>query len=281
MPTTLGSQIGRAALLGSYIALAAGCGGAAATGRPTTPSALSAEQIDADPLALVPGSPVMLATVDARAFYASGAVGSELAFLTEKLVPLGADVGFKPSRDVDRILVGTYSTGGLDFAAVLCGRFDEAKIRQAVETNAQTGAGAAAAEYEYAGRDVFTVNGTEFTILTPKTALAGTQAGIRLALDRLHAGHTKRDIPPWAQETIDTPNAAATFTADFAQPVASAAIGAFPIPWAKKLSRARFVADFRAPGMHVAGTMTYADAGAAAASGTACGEPEPWPTHLP
>ncbi len=105
-----------------------------------------------------------------------------------------------------------------------------------------------------------------FTILTPKTALVGTQTGIRRALDRIHDGQPKRDVPSWVQETIDTPNAAATFSADFAEPLTSAAIGAFSLPWAKGVSKVRVIADFKPPGMHVSGTITYVD-GASAAAG--------------
>ena len=225
-----------------------------------SPSELTAAQIDADPLALLPGSATVIATVDARAFYASGSLGAELAALSEQLVPIGDEAGFKASRDVDRVVVGTYSSEGLDLAAVVSGRFDEAKIRQAAEAHTQTRAGGLIAASQYAGHSVYTVNDVGFAILTPKTALAGTQTGIRRALDRVHDGKVKREVAPWAQSTIDTPNAAATVTADFAQPIATAAVGAFPLPWAKGLNRIRMVADFKPPGTHVAGTITYADA---------------------
>lgn len=261
-----GREIGRVGvLLAALVALGAACGGGAGGARAVTPNELTAEQIDADPLALLPLAAVVVSTVDTRAFYGSGTLGSEVAVLSEQLMPIGDEAGFKASRDVDRLVVGTYASEGLDVAAVVSGRFDEARIRQAAEAHTQTHAGGLIAESTYAGRRVYTVSDVGFTILTPRTALAGTQTGIRRALDRIHDGHAKRDLPPWVQETIDTPNAAATFCADFAQPVATAAIGAFPLPWAKGLDRVRAVADFRPPGMHVAGTITYADAPSAAA----------------
>jgi hypothetical protein len=252
-------------LLLACVVVGIGCGGGGAGAHATTPNELTADQIDADPLALLPPAAVVLSTVDARAFYTSGTLGAQVAALSEQLVPIGDEAGFKVSRDVDRIAVGTYTAEGLDLAAVVSGRFDEAKIRQAAEAHTQTRGGGLIAESTYAGRRVYTVSDVGFSVLTPKTALAGTQTGIRRALDRIRDGQAKRDIPAWAQETIDTPNAAATLCADFAQPVASAAIGTISLPWAKGVDRVRAVADFKAPGMHVAGTITYVDAASASA----------------
>jgi hypothetical protein len=211
---------------------------------------LTAEQIDADPLALLPASAIVVASVDARAFYTSGSVGAQLEALSEQMVPLGDEAGFKASRDVDRVILGAYSTEGVDVAAVVVGRFDEAKIKSAAEGHAQTRAGGAIAQSQYAGRSVYTVANVGFSILTPKTALAGTETGIRRA---------------WVLQAIGTPSAAAVLTADFTQPIASAALGSVSIPWANGIKVARIVADFKPPGMHVAATLTYADATSASA----------------
>jgi hypothetical protein len=272
--------IGRGARLSACALAAVGllhCGGNAGP-HPVTPGELSPDQIDADPLALLPGSAAVVATVDAHALYASASVGSQLTALSEKLIPIGDEAGFNASRDVDRVVVGTYAGDGLDVAAVLSGRFDEARMKQAAEAHTQTRAGGVVTESTYAGRRVYTVGDGEpaqstagsppaayFSILTPKTALAGTQTGIRHALDRIHDGHPKRELAPWVQRTIDTPNAAATLCADFAQPLATAAIGSFSLSWVKGIDRVRVVAELEPPGAHIAGTITYADAPSAAA----------------
>jgi hypothetical protein len=122
------------------------------------------------------------------------------------------------------------------------------------------------AESDYAGHHVFTMNGAGFAILTPKTALAGTQAAMRRALDRVHDGKNKREIAQWMQDTLATPNAAAAIAVDFTQPLTSAAIGSFQLSFAKGLKMVRAVADFKPPGMHLAGTLTYADAGSASSA---------------
>jgi hypothetical protein len=242
------------------------------------PGALSPDEIDADLLALLPGSAAMVVTVDAHALYVSASVGSQLAALSEKLVPIGDEAGFNASRDVDRIVLGTYGSDGLEVAAVLTGRFDEAKMKQAAEAHAQTRGGGVITESTYAGRRVYTIGEGEsapsparstpafgFSILTPKTALAGTQTGIRHALDRIHEGHPKRELAAWAQQTIDTPNAAATLCADFAPPLTTATIGSFSLSWVKGIDRVRIVSDLEPRGAHVAGTITYADAQSATA----------------
>jgi hypothetical protein len=241
----------------------AGCGPGA--GHAISPSGLSAEQIDADPMALLPAAPVAVASVDTRAFYTSGSVGAQLASLSENLLPLADAAGFKASRDVDRVVAATYSAQGADMVAVVSGRFDEAKITQAVEQQTTKAAGAIS-ESEYGGRHVFSVKGSGFTILTPRTALAGTQAAIRRALDRVHDGNAKRDLPQWMQDTLATPNAAAALAVDLTQPVSSISMGTLQMSFSKGLKMVRAVADFKPPGMHVAGTLTYADAASAASA---------------
>jgi hypothetical protein len=227
----------RAGILGSIllstVLACSACGGA---GHPQTPSALTADQIDADPIALLPPSPIAVVDVDARAFYASGSVGAQLAALSEKAIPLGDESGFQASRDVDRVVAAAYGSQK---------------------------AGSAITESDYAGHHVFTVAGGGVSILTPKTALAGTQAAVRRALDRIAAAKTTRELPSWMLDTLGTPNAAAAAAVDFSQPVTSAALGSIPLPAAKGVKTLRAVADFKPPGMHVALTLEYADAATA------------------
>lgn len=255
-----------AAAVAIATAVSAGCGGGNAGAHANSPAGLTAEQIDADPIALLPANAILVASVDARAFYTSGSVGAQLEALSEQMLPLGDEAGFKASRDVDRVILGAYSTEGVDVAAVVVGRFEEDKIKKAADAHTQTRSGGVIAQSQYAGRAVYTVANVGFSILTPKTALAGTETGIRRALDRIHDGQKSRDQPDWVLSAIGTPNAAAVVTADFTQPIASAALGTVSLPWANGIKVVRLLADFKQPGMHVAGTLTYAD-GASAAAG--------------
>jgi hypothetical protein len=241
-------------------ALTVSCGGANENAAPVAPSGMTADRIDADPLALLPTPAVAVGNFDARAFFASSSLGPQIARLTEQLVPIGEEAGFVPSRDVDRVVVGSYAVQGFDVVAVVVGRFDAAKIAHVAEEKTPTKGGAVLVTSDYAGRKVYTVSNVGFSVLTARTALVGTETAIHRALDRVHDGTAKNDVTPWMLDTINTPNAAAAVAADFAsQPIAAVSIGALPLPWLKGLKAVRVLTDFKAPGMHVAGTLSYAE----------------------
>src|SRR5579883_579859 len=218
--------------------------------------------LDADPLALLPGSVVAVGSFEARAVAdlgaSGGAAGAELAGLAGKLLPFGEDAGFNASRDVDRVVLGSYAMGGADFVAVLTGRFDQAKIEAAT----RAADGAPIVRGAYADRTTYAAAGgpVQCAVLTPRTAAAGSVEALRRLLDRVKAGELERSIPPWMADTIETKGAQIAFAADFStQPIAAAAIGAVNLDWLKSLRLARAVGNFEAPGMNVAATLTYAD----------------------
>ena len=222
---------------------------------------LTPAQIDADPLALLPGQALGVGTIDAHAFYASKSLGPQVAQLTEKYIPLGDEAGFSASRDVDRVTVATYSTQGADACAVVSGKFDEQKIAQVAKNHTPTKAGGLLVESKYAGRTLYTVSNVGFTVLTSHTALAGTEAGIRRALDRIKDGRATRSITPWMLETVETKGSATAVAMDFiGQPAAAAALATVPVSWLKGLRAARILGNFEEPGMHIAGSLTYGQA---------------------
>lgn len=223
--------------------------------------------LDGDPLVLLPSSPVVLAQVDAKAFYRSDGAGAKLAKIAERYCPLGDESGFVASRDLEKIVVGAYSMSGGDVAAIVRGKFDEPKIAGAARSQTMTRIGAPITESKYAGRTLYTVRNIGFTVLTPKTVLAGTESGIRRTLERIQDKRTTRDVPPWMAETIATDGAALSFAVDLAtQPVANAAVGSVPLDFLKGMRTARFVGNFKDPGMHFAATLTFGDAQQASAS---------------
>src|SRR5262249_27019807 len=146
-----------------------------------------------DAFALLPGSAIAVGTVDGRAFFASKTFGSELAKLVEKYLPLGQEAGFQASRDVDRVTFASYAFQGIDAAAVIIGRFDEAKIKQVALQHTPTKNGGMLVASQYAGRNVYTVSNVGFTILSPTKAIAGSESGIRRVLERIKDGRVKRD----------------------------------------------------------------------------------------
>jgi hypothetical protein len=219
---------------------------------------------DADPLALIPPSALVVASLDAHAMYASAAIASTLASFADSLVPLGADAGFQASRDVDRVIFGAYPGSDPDVAAVLSGRFDLDKIGAATKTKG----GADIVKGTYAGFATEVVGTVTIAPLTAKTLVAGTSERVHRVLDRITAGSLQRSVPQWVSDTLATQGAEFAVTADLAtQPIASATIGSIDLSWLKGIQVVRAIGDFDAPGINVAATLTYGDpAGAQAAS---------------
>jgi hypothetical protein len=213
--------------------------------------------LDSDPLALLPGSAVIVANLDARSLWDSTTVGPQLGTIADRLMPLGDDAGFEAKRDVDRVVLASYATGGVDVAAIVSGHFDEAKIEGATKTKS----GATVTKTMYAERATYAAGGAVWTVLTAKTVVAGTSDAVRRVLDKLKTGKIERAEPPWVIETLQTPGAEIAVAGDFAsQPLAAASIGAVRLPWLEGLHVARVIGNFQKPGMNVAATLTYGDA---------------------
>jgi hypothetical protein len=213
--------------------------------------------LDSDPLALLSGSAVIVANVDARSLWDSTTVGPQLGAIADRLVPLGDDAGFEAKRDVDRVVLASYATGGVDVAAIVSGRFDEAKLEAATKTKS----GAEVTTTMYAGRATHAAGGAVWTVLTAKTVVAGTSEAVRRVLDKVKTGKIERAEPPWVIETLQTPGAELAVAGDFAsQPLVAASIGSLRLPWLEGLHVARVIGNFQKPGMNVAATLTYGDA---------------------
>ncbi len=218
-----------------------------------------------DALALLPGNAIAVGTVDARAFFGSQTFGAEMAKLVEKYLPVGQEAGFQASRDVDRVTWASYSYQGVDAAAVVIGRFDEAKIKAAALQRTPNKSGSVIVASQYAGRDVYTISNVGFTLLSPTKAIAGTESGIRRVLERIKDNRVKRDIAKWMLETVETPGAAATVAGDFAtQPMPEAALRQVPVPFVRTMKAVRVLLSFQPPGLQIAGSITYPDEPAAA-----------------
>ncbi len=249
-----------------FALFACGGHGAAPAGPPRV-------DFDHDPLVLVPGSAVALASVDARpppdASAAGQPAGSPAAStvvgaIADWFVPLADDAAFQASRDVDRVLLAAYQTGGVELAAVFSGRFDAARIAAATRSRY----GIPVARGTYAGFATYSVGSVTFAPLTAGTLVAGMGDGLRRVLERVRDGKLERSVPPWVAETVETKGAQVAVAADFAsQPIAAATVGAIQLPWLEGVRVARILGNFAPPGVNVAGTVTYGNpqqAGAAA-----------------
>jgi hypothetical protein len=240
----------RALVLLALVALVA-CGGKVAA----TPVEAKLD-LDSDPLALLPSSAVVVANLDAKAMFASASVGSQLAALADSLLPLGAEAGFDAKRDVDRVVLGGYTSTGADTVAIVSGRFDVGKIA----ATTQSRSGAAIVHAMYAGRDTYAAGPAMYSVLTEKTVVAGTGDGVRRTLERIQDKKIERAMPAWVEETLATPGAEMALAADFtSQPVTVAAIGSVPLPWLTGLHVAKIIGNFEKPGMNVAATLSYGE----------------------
>ncbi len=213
--------------------------------------------IDKEPLALLPGGVVGVASVDTTKLFASPFGNKILAVLSQRLpVPPAAD--FQPARDLRHLYLGLYSMQGADASGVAVGKFDKAKIEAALSGVDKTPQGVPIAKRQYAGRTLFTASGAGFCILTDNTALFGNDTGIRRALDRIQDGRARRQTLPWMDKLLNSESAPIVAGADLraqAMPAAASENLAF----LHGLETLAFVGDFSDPGINLAGTLVYAD----------------------
>ncbi|HEX7667234.1 MAG TPA: hypothetical protein VF407_22035, partial [Polyangiaceae bacterium] len=253
------------------VPLVVGCGGASANSvTARTSTELTTDQIDADPIALLPGSPVALANVDAKGFFASQNFGSALGKLAEQYVPVGDQAGFVASRDVDRVVAASYSTQGIDVVAVLSGRFDQKKIADAATNKTPMRDGNLLVVSTYSNRTIYTIDNVGFTILTDHTAVLGTETGMHRLLDRIHDGKKDRAVTGWMLDTIQTKDAAFAVAVDLAtQSISNTVTAQLPVQFLKGVKAVRGVGAFKdSSTTELAGSITYdtddnASAGAA------------------
>jgi hypothetical protein len=256
--TALRSLVLGVAILSSGLGLASclvSCGEGGPAHAPTAPSV----DLDGDAIALLPPGAVAAVTVDMRAFYDSKVFGAQVATLAESMLPVGVDAGFVPSRDVDRVTAASYALQGADAVAVLRGRFDAAAIDKAARAHAATHSSEGIlASTPYSGHTMYTVANIGFAVLTSKTVLAGTGAGLRLALDRIRDGRVRPELSPAILETLQTKDVAMAGAADFSGSPLGAVQG-LPLPsWAAAIKAIRGTATFGADSkVKVAGSIAF------------------------
>ena len=222
---------------------------------------LSDAQIDADPVALLPGSAVGVAYLDARKLFASP-FGARILLVMERRMPLPPSAGFDPKRDLEAVWVGAYSMQGADVAGVAIGTFDRQKIEAAADGTQKTPLGVPVTKSTYSGHALYTAGETGFTVLTSKVALFGNDVGVRRAIDRVEEGRAKKQLPKYMQELLATPNAPLVMAGDLtSNPVPAAAKD--ELTFTEGLETLAVVGNFEDPGVNLAGTLSYGDAPAA------------------
>jgi hypothetical protein len=221
----------------------------------------TSQQIDADPLALLPGGPITVGVLDTNALFASQ-FGDKLLEVAKRRAPVPEAAGFDPKRDVTKIYFGVYSMQGADVAGVAVGKFDPKKIEAAADGVQKTPLGVPVTKSTYAGRALYTAESIGFTILTTRTALFGNQTGIRRALDRIKEGTAKRELPAWASKVLNPGSAPFAFGSNLKEnPVPNALRS--KLPFLDGVETLAVVGNFASPGVNLAGTLVYPDEAAA------------------
>jgi hypothetical protein len=221
----------------------------------------TAPQIDADPLALLPGGAITVGVLDAQALFASQ-FGDKLLEVAKRRAPVPEAAGFDPKRDVTKLYFGVYSMQGADVAGVAVGNFDPKKIEAAADGVQKTPLGVPVTKSTYAGRALYTADSIGFTILTTRTALFGNQTGIRRALDRIKEGTAKRELPAWAGKVLSPGSAPFAFGSNLKEnPVPNALRS--KLPFLDGVETLAVVGNFASPGVNLAGTLVYPDETAA------------------
>jgi hypothetical protein len=225
---------------------------------------LTAQDIDREPLALLPGGASLVGTLDAPALFASG-VGGRLLALLEARLPLPPSAGFQPRRDLERLYVGLYSFQGVDFAGVAVGNFNRQAIEEAANGTQQTPLGSPLVRVEYAGRVFYVSANIGFVVLTERTVVYGNETGIRRVLDRLESGRVKNELTPEIDALMRQPGAPIAFgTSLGANAVADSVVQQHV--FLRDLQMARVIGDFNSPGLNAAATLTYGAPESAAAA---------------
>lgn len=233
-----------------------GCGGAKESIVPTVAAhPLAQAEIDGDPLALLPGGVVGFARIEAPEAFRT-AFGPNLLYLAKQLAPLPPSSGFDPERDLERVFLGFYSIQGADLAGVAVGRFDTAAIRTAAQSALSPSAGATLVQSPYAGQLLYTVNNMGFCVLTARTALFGSETGIRRALDRIREGRAQRRLPTWTDDLLDPKQAPLGLGIDLRANALSDTIRQ-QVPFVEGLEAARARGNFAAPGLNLAASLRY------------------------
>lgn len=249
----------RALVLVAAVLVALVSCGAGETGQARAPSGLPAPDLDGDVLALFPPGAIAAATFDARALYGNPALGAQLAQVTDGLLPLGTDGGLVASRDIERITVAWYTVTGADFVAVVRGHIDAAAVQRAADAHSASHAGGILSATPYSGHTVYTVADVGFSVLTPRSALAGTAAGLRLALDRIRDGRIRPELSPTLMETLQTTDVAFAFAGEFAS-APLAGVQGLPIPaWVSGVRAVRVTGAFVEARLNVSGRVTFDD----------------------
>ena len=205
------------------------------------------------------------ATLDARAMFAAGDVGAQVAALADRLVPVGDDAGFVAKRDVDRVVMGVYTTHR--------GRRRRRRQRplrrgedRRLDDEPRRGADHARPGTPAARRTPSAPSCTPSCPRRPWSPVRATACAASSSACRRHPpsapcprGRSRRS-PPRARSSRSRPTSRRS-------PSRRPPWARLSLPWMNGMRTAKVIGNFETPGMNVAATLTYGDPQQAAGRG--------------
>ena len=220
--------------------------------------------IDSDPAALLPFGALAVANLDAHALANNTATG-DLTALGNRMIPFAQQIDFDVKRDLDHAYIGLYSFSGADVLGVLSGTFHPDKLEAAAGKGISTPYGIVVVS-TYAGRKLYTVANNGFTMLSEKTALVGSEAAMRRALDRIQAGTVKREIAPWMADWVTQKGYEVLIASDVTKQSFGKTVTNM-LPWVQGVQYVRARGKFNPDSSFgLSGALTYPDSAKAASA---------------
>lgn len=215
----------------------------------------SERQVDEDNWGLFPAGALLWAEVDVRAL-----MGTEFggAFLerSRALAPVSRASEGDWIKGIEKARVAVYASARGDVATVLSGRFDRRAMTEAVRKDPVTSSGEPIVIAKFAGCEILQGGAWSLAFLTERTVAVGTEIGVRRILERVEEGRVARALPDWFEKMLKTSGSALFVGVDLdAQPVPATL--RTELDFLDGLRGARVIGNFAAPGLNLAGTLTY------------------------
>ncbi len=215
----------------------------------------SLAEIEEDAWRLLPDGAVAWASIDAQALF-EGDLGAVVSELMTEALPFAAGAGVDPAQDIDRVVAGLYATVGSDIVLICKGRFHKQETAKAIANNPVSARDQVIRQTPFSGEVMYVVGQVAMSVLSDSTLVFGTQLGVRRVLERIEVGRLRRDLPPWYELMLK--NGAADFRLGIdldSQPI-PATLGS-KLKFLLGMRAGRLLGNFRAPGVNLAGSLSY------------------------
>lgn len=221
-------------------------------------------EIDRDAFRLLPPGAVVWVRADAPALFGAD-FGEEVSRFLVEALPFAKGAGIEPERDIELVVGAMYATVGSDVVFVCKGQFDKAATSAKIAETPKSVKGKPIVSVEYSGSQMYVVEQVAMSVLTDQTMVFGTQLGVRRVLERVEEGRLKREVPPWYEALLSDSASQVQLGIDLDSQPIPATLGE-KVAFMKGLRAARILGNFRAPGLNLAGTLTYQTPQTAAAA---------------